>query len=339
MERLGIDFLAGPAPTDVVEYVQLAEELGYESAWLAEGSGGDHFSILTACALATKRILLGTGVSSVFKRSAPTIAMAAACVDYFSNGRFILGLGSGHKVQVGEHGFSFSQPVQRLRDTIEIIRRLLRDGTVSYNGETINIENFNLWFEPVRKEIPIFVGAVNPKMLQICGEISQGALLTYCTLEQAKTAAEQVAIGAKRAGRNPEEVEVATKLPCVISPNKVDAVNSLRAVIAPSVFTRPRYRKLFAETGFAEEVEAMHRAWKEGDRDRAVRLMPAAMIERIALVGTPEECRERIQEYRRAGITLPIVSPRASGMDLLPSRSAKDFKRQAMDVIRACAPQ
>ena len=106
MERLGVAFTGGMAPTDIVECVRLAEELGYESAWMAEGHGGDQFSILTACAVATERILLGTSITSVFVRTAPTIAMAAACVDHFSNGRFVLGLGTSHREQVGPEAWS-----------------------------------------------------------------------------------------------------------------------------------------------------------------------------------------------------------------------------------------
>ena len=116
MDRIGVGFSGGMSPQDIVECVKLAEELGYESAWVAEGHGGDQFSVLTACAVATERIKLGTSITSVFVRTAPTIAMAAASVDYFSNGRFILGVGSSHKVQVEpEHGLEFTKPVQRLR--------------------------------------------------------------------------------------------------------------------------------------------------------------------------------------------------------------------------------
>src|SRR5215831_9716952 len=139
MARVGVAFAGGMSPSDIVDCVKLAEDLGYESAWIAEGHGGDQFSILTACAVQTKRILLGTSISSVFVRSAPTIAMAAACVDYFSNQRFVLGLGSSHKVQVEpEHGLQYGKPVQRVRETVEVIRTLLRDGVVSYKGETIS---------------------------------------------------------------------------------------------------------------------------------------------------------------------------------------------------------
>src|SRR6185503_4859167 len=113
--RTGVAFSGGLAPADVVECVKLAEALGYESAWVAEGHGGDQFAILGACAVSTRHILLGTSISSVFVRSAPTIAMAAATVDHLSRGRFILGLGSSHRVQVEpEHGIAFVQPTKRL---------------------------------------------------------------------------------------------------------------------------------------------------------------------------------------------------------------------------------
>src|SRR5262245_63571860 len=141
MARLGVAFTGGLSPREVVDCVRLAEELGYESAWVAEGHGGDQFAILAACATATRRIGLGTSISSVFVRSAPTIAMAAATVDHLAGGRFILGLGSSHKVQVeGEHGIPYAQPIGRLTETVDVVRALLRDGTVSHRGNLLRIE-------------------------------------------------------------------------------------------------------------------------------------------------------------------------------------------------------
>ena len=105
MSRQAAAIPLGMAPRDAVEFVRRAEALGYESAWMAEGHGGDHFAIFAACAQVTNTIQLGTSVTSVYVRSAPTIAMAAATVDALSEGRFILGVGSSHRVQVGpEHG-------------------------------------------------------------------------------------------------------------------------------------------------------------------------------------------------------------------------------------------
>src|SRR5258706_13924400 len=146
MTRIGVGFgSSGLAPGEIVECVRLAEALGYESAWIAEGHAGDQFAILGACAVATTRIRLGTSISSVFVRSAPTIAMAAATVDHLSGGRFILGLGTSHREQVEpEHGIPFARPTDRLRDTVDVVRALLRDGAVTHEGRVLRIERFDL---------------------------------------------------------------------------------------------------------------------------------------------------------------------------------------------------
>ena len=329
MDRIGVAFTGGGmSPPDVVRCVQLAEELGYESAWVAEGHGGDQFSILTACALATSRIQLGTSISSVFVRSAPTIAMAAACVDYYSQGRFILGLGSSHKVQVEpEHGLEFSAPIPRVRDTIDVVRRLLRDGNlVGYQGEVTSIQSFDLHFPVFRPDLPIYLAAVFPRMLEIAGEISQGILLTWCTPEHARTAARHVAAGAERAGVAPESVELATLL-SVSADGAGDG--GMRRVAATYAGRFPRYRRLMAEAGFADEVELVRRAWREGNVAEAERLVPQGLIDRMSLPGDPVARKERLAEYREAGITLPIIAPRVAGENAAAS---------AQEIIRANAP-
>ena len=329
MDRIGVAFTGGGmSPHDVVRCVQLAEELGYDSAWVAEGHGGDQFSILTACALATSRIQLGTSISSVFVRSAPTIAMAAACVDHYSHGRFILGLGSSHRVQVGpEHGLEFSAPIPRVRDTIEVVRNLLRDGKlVDYQGEATSIETFDLHFPVLRPELPIYLAAVFPKMLGIAGEISQGVLLTWCTPEYARIAAQYVAEGAAGVGADPASVEMATLL-SVAAPGAGDG--GMRRVAATYAGRFPRYRRLMSEAGFADEVEMVRRAWREGEIGQAEQLVPDGLIDRMSLPSDPGARRERLAEYREAGITLPIIAPRVSGPNAAES---------AQEIIRANAP-
>src|SRR5438874_4643969 len=199
MERLGIAFSGGAGPAEIVECVKLAEALGYESAWVAEGHGGDQFAVLAACARETSRIGLGTAITSVFVRTAPTIAMAAASVDDLSGGRFILGIGSSHKVQVeAEHGVSYAKPLTRVRESVGVIRELLRAGRVEYAGETVRIAGFDLWFTPRRREIPIYLSAVFPKMTALCGEIADGVMLTRSTLATAPQVRQQLAEGAGR---------------------------------------------------------------------------------------------------------------------------------------------
>jgi 5,10-methylenetetrahydromethanopterin reductase len=102
--------------------------------------------------------------------------------------------------------------VQRVKETVEIIRTLLREGTVSYRGETLSIERFDLWFRPIRPELPIYLSAVFPQMLEVCGELAQGTLMAWSTLEAGRTATEHIALGARRVGRQPGDIDIASCL-------------------------------------------------------------------------------------------------------------------------------
>lgn len=318
MERLGIALGAGLAPADTVKCARLAEQTGYESAWVIEGHGGDQFSLLTACALATTRIRLGTAVSSVFVRTAPTIAMAAACVDHFSDGRFVLGLGSSHKVQVeNEHGIHYGDPMTRVRETVEVVRALLRDGAVSYHGKTITIERFELWFKPAHSSVPIYLSALFPQMLGLCGEIAQGLLMVFSTPGSARIAAEHLSAGAARAGRSVKEVEIASLLPASVAQDRKTAYDRVRPVLAFYVGYFPRYQRVAREAGFGAAVDAIADASKGGDAERTLAAVPDEMVAQLTASGTPADLRTRIAEYRRSGIALPILMPVASGPDSL----------------------
>jgi len=330
MSRIGIAFSGGPSPAEIVECVRLAERLGYESAWVAEGHGGDQFAVLAACATQTSRILLGTAITSVFVRTAPTIAMAAASVDDLSAGRFILGLGSSHKVQVeAEHGVAYTKPLTRVRECVTLIRDLLRDGRVRFEGETIRTEGFELWFTPRRREIPIYLSAVFPKMTELCGELADGIILTRSTVATAAQVRAHLALGARRSGRDPSRIAVTTLLPTAVAETRQEALDVLRPGLAFYAGFFPRYNRMMAEHGFAEEAAAVAAAWSRGDRAAAERAVSDAMIDATSIAGTPEECRARIEAYRRSGIDLPILSPFARGAGA---------KARFETAIRACAP-
>ena len=330
MTRIAIGFSGGPRPHEIVECVRLAEDLGYESAWVAEGHGGDQFAILSACATATSTIRLGTDITSVFVRTVPTIAMAAMTVDDLSGGRFMLGVGSSHKVQVGpEHGVVYTKPLTRVRETVEAIRELIATGNLHYRGETFQIEQFELWFEPHRRQIPIYIAAVFPKMTALCGEIADGIILTRSTLETAAKARADIAEGAARAGRSPADIEVTTLLPTAVAKTLADARDLIRPGLALYAGFFPRYNQLVADHGFAGEAEAIAAAWQRGDRAAALSAVNDAMIDATSIAGPPEYCRERLEAYRQSGIALPIISPFARGAGAKATFEA---------AIRACAP-
>lgn len=330
MERLGICFSGGPNATQIVNCVKLAEELGYESAWVAEGHGGDQFAILAACATATSRIQLGTAITSAFVRSAPTIAMAAMTVDQLSQGRFILGIGSSHKVQVEpEHGQVYTKPLTRVRETAELVRALIADGNVHYHGQTLNVENFELWFTPHRKRLPIYLSAVFPKMTQLTGEIADGLILTRSTLESGTKMRKHLVAGGERSGNDGANMPIVSLLPTAIGDNKTAACDKLRPGFAAYTGYFPRYAKMTAEQGFAAEAEACAEAWARGDFEAAAAAISNDLIDASGIAGTPDQCRAKIQDYRDSGIDVPLIAASAKG---------PNAQEEIEAVIRACAP-
>ncbi|MCY4451272.1 MAG: LLM class flavin-dependent oxidoreductase [Immundisolibacterales bacterium] len=330
MSRIGIAFSGGLTASEIADCAERAEALGYESVWVAEGHGGDQFAILAACALRTRRIRLGTAISSVFVRTAPTIAMAAATVDELSGGRFVLGLGSSHRVQVGpEHGVEYARPLDRVRETVAVVRALLRDGDVSHAGETVRVERFELWFRPHRGDVPVYLSALFPKMLELCGEIADGVILTRSTLASAAAARARVAAGAARAGRDPVAIEIASLFPASVAPDRDEALAAARPGLAFYAGFFPRYNRLLAESGFPAEAAAIAKAWSEGDTAAATRAVTDEMLAATGIAGTPAECRERVEAYRDSGLDLPIISPFARGAGA---------KERFLAAIEACAP-
>lgn len=330
MSRIGIAISGGPNPAEIVDLVVLAESLGYESAWVAEGHGGDQFAVLAACAMRTSRIRLGTSISSVFVRTAPTIAMAASTVADLSGGRFILGLGSSHKAQVGpEHGVVYGKPLTRTRETVAIVRSLIREGHVHFEGETIRIESFDLWYAPRNRDVPVYLSAVFPKGIALCGEVADGIILTRSTLHTAAPVRAQLAAAAGQAGRDPAGIEVTTLMPTSVADTREAALAALRPGLAFYAGFFPRYNRMMAEHGFAAEAAAIAEAWARGDREAAERAVSDAMIDATSIVGTPEQCRDRVEAYRQSGIDVPILSPFARGPD-----AGSRFEA----AIRACAP-
>jgi alkanesulfonate monooxygenase SsuD/methylene tetrahydromethanopterin reductase-like flavin-dependent oxidoreductase (luciferase family) len=256
--------------------------------------------------------------------------MAAASVDDLSGGRFILGLGSSHRVQVeGEHGVPYAKPLTRVRETVALVRALLRDGDVAFHGETIRSDQFALWFTPKHRAVPIYLSAVFAKGIALAGEIADGVILTRSSLATAAEVRRGLAESAAKAGRDPAGIAVTTLLPTAVGATKAEALARLRPGLAFYAGFFPRYNRMMAEHGFAAEAAAIAAAWAEGDRAAAERATSDELIDATSIAGTPAECRARVAEYRRSGIDLPILSPYARG---------PDARERFAAAIRACAP-
>lgn len=223
----------------------------------------------------------------------------------------------------------YGKPLTRTRETVAIVRELIREGRVSFQGETIRIENFDLSYTPRHRDIPVYLSAVFEKGIALCGEIADGIVLTRSTLRTAAEVRTHLAEGARKAGRATAQIAITSLLPTSVGDTHAAALAALRPGIAFYCGFFPRYNRMMAEHGFAAEAGAIAEAWARDDREAAERAVSDEMIGATSVAGTPEQCRARIEAYRQSGIDLPIISPFARG---------PDAKTRFEAAIRACAP-
>jgi len=314
MKRYGIG-LSGDFPLrDIIKYAKLSDERGFESIWMPE----DYFlreaiSPLTCFALLTKKIKCASGIVNPYTRNPVIVAITMATLDELSNGRIILGIGTGARETVEKMGILFKKPLMTIRESVHIIRQLLRGGRATFDGQIFKIHDVRLGFRPVRASIPIYVAAVGPKMLQLAGEIGDGVLLTAgCSPEYVKYAVENVKIGAERADRDPNEIDIASHIFYSMSEDLQIARNAAKKDLAYCL--HPIMLKL---SGFSKaDTELLESALKRGNFLEASKYMLDDMVDAFTASGNPNRCRKKLKEYEAAGVNLPVVNPVGTNIKL-----------------------
>jgi coenzyme F420-dependent oxidoreductase len=295
---------------EIVEVVQHAEALGYDSVWVGESWGRDGFTWLTQLACHTTQIKLATGITTVYSRSPALIAQTVASLDEISAGRVILGLGtSGPIVIENWHGLAFERPLQRTREYIEIIRLILSGERVNYRGEVFQLKGFRLPFTPVRPRVPIYVASLGPQNLRLTGELADGWLPIYLDASHLQDFQQDLEKGAQQAGRPFSAIDVAPYILSCVSEDVESARTLVKSHLAYYIGGMGTfYANLVARYGFAEEVSRVCQGWAAGDRKSAANQVTDSMVARLAICGSPKEARAQLEQYRAAGVTLPIVS-------------------------------
>jgi coenzyme F420-dependent oxidoreductase len=295
---------------EIVEVVQQAEALGYDSVWVGESWGRDGFTWLTQLACHTSRIKLATGIATVYSRSPALIAQTVASLDEISEGRVILGLGtSGPTVIENWHGIPFDRPLRRTREYIEIIRLILSGERVNYNGEILRLKGFRLPFTPVRPRVPIYVASLGPQNLRLTGELAEGWLPIYLDASRLHHFQRDLEDGAQRAGRALSAIDVAPYILSCVSDDVEAAYRLVKAHLAYYIGGMGTfYANLIARYDFQDEVNRVREAWSKGDRKSAAGQVTGDMVAHLAICGSPRDGRAQLEQYRAAGVTLPIVS-------------------------------
>jgi probable F420-dependent oxidoreductase len=285
-----------------------AEELGYESLWIADVGGPDPFVVAAAAAAVTSRARIGTAVIPAYTRSAPVIAGAAASCAELAPGRFVLGVGaSSENIVQNWSGIPFRRPLARVRETVTTVRGILAGERTSFSGKTLSSHGYRLLMKTPQPAIPIHVGALMPPMLELAGEIADGVTLNMMPVEAVPRMLEHARAAAARAGKDPASLEVVARFQVCVTDDKAGARALLRAAFGP-YFATSVYNRFVDWCGFHEEAREILAGWQAKDRGRVAAGVTDDMLDRIGIMGSATECRERIEAFREAGVTTPMIS-------------------------------
>ncbi len=314
----------GPAGEEAAEVVRAVERLGYESVWAAESYGSDVVSVLAWLAAKTEKINLGAAILQVPARPPAAAAMAGATIDKLSGGRFLFGFGpSGPQVSEGWYGVQYAKPWGRTREYIEVVREIIaREGPLDHQGEHYTLplpggegKPLKLNFHPLRNEIPVFVGAIGRKSVEMAAEICDGWIPIFFSVDAfEQTWGEHLEAGFAKGGRQRSDLEVSPSLQVAIDGDLEAAKNVVKAGLVlyfGGMGSRKTnfYVDLAHRFGFGEVADEVQKRFQDGDRAGAFEAMPDEIVEATSLVGTEAEVAERVERFRGAGIDRLICSP------------------------------
>lgn len=310
-ERIGITLPggAGIAKAEELELVRYAESLGYDSIWIGEAWGSEVFTTLTWLASNTSTIKLASGIANVFSRTPGLIAQTVATLDSISDGRMILGLGtSGKAVVENWHGVPFAKGTQRLQECADIVRLALSGERVTYDGELFKLRGFRLNMTPVRNNVPIYFASISPAGLRATGRAADGWLPMWVTAESIPTSTRVIAQEAQASGRSLNDIDVCAHIHSAVSS---DPSARERAKAQLSFYVGGMgvyYHQWVSRQGYASEADSIRDAYLGGERMQAARLVTEEMLDNFTLVTDKARARARLNQYRAAGVTLPIIS-------------------------------
>jgi 5,10-methylenetetrahydromethanopterin reductase len=319
---------------DYVGQAQAAERLGFGSFWVPEDYAfPGAFTSCAAIAAATRRIKIGTGVINPFTRHPVLIAMELAALDQVSEGRAILGLGASLKLWVEEQmAIRYDRPLSALRDAVAIIRGLFSGEPLEYRGRVFAAgSGIRFDLNPLRAHVPIYLGAAATKSLQLAGEVADGWLPFGLAPEAVGGAMEQIRIGADRAGRNLADFGVSAFLLTAVADDDRAAREGIKPVLATLLgwcSSQPE-QPMFTRFGITpREVNAIRESYAHGEI--RTDMVSEAMVDGLAMAGSPERCRESLSKLIDAGITSAVfaVAPTpdfAKDLEWLHRNLIRDF--------------
>jgi 5,10-methylenetetrahydromethanopterin reductase len=309
---------------DGLDYVRYAEQRGFEAVWQAESRlVRDAIVPMAAYAAVTEKIKIGSGVINNWTRNIGLLAATFLTLDDLAPGRIICGLGAWWDPLARNVGIERRKPLLAMRETVDVLRRLLNMERVTFNGEFHQVQDIELDVVHGRREprdVAIMIGATGGKMMELTGEIADGAVLNYCVPpEYNDEALQQLEAGAKKAGRNLDDIDRPQLIVCSVDHDREKAIDTTRALLTQYLAQQPHIAKA---SGVSEDVVKSIQAilgWPATHEQiqKAKHLVPDELVHRITASGTPDEARAKVQEYIDRGATCPILYPVGGDVRLL----------------------
>jgi F420-dependent oxidoreductase-like protein len=319
----------GPQGDEAAESVQAAERFGFDSVWAAESYGSDAVSVLGYLAARTETIQLGAAILQVPARQPAAAAMAGVTIDALSGGRFIFGFGpSGPQVSEGWYGVPYEKPWGRTREYVEIVKLIVaREGKLEYEGKYFKLpltegrgvtgqgKALKLNMHPIRTEIPVYLGAIGRKSVELAAEIADGWIPIFFSVDKWEEAwGEHIEAGLEKGGRSREDLAVSPSVQGAIDGDLDAARGLVKAGLLLYIGGMGSkktnfYADLTRRFGFAEVADEVQSLYLDGKRDQAYNAIPDELVDATAMIGTEEEVAERVKHFADAGVDRMIVSP------------------------------
>ncbi|MFY9609497.1 MAG: LLM class flavin-dependent oxidoreductase [Blastocatellia bacterium] len=301
---------------EAIEYVRYAEARGFEAVWQAESRlVRDAIVPMAAFAATTERIKIGSGVINNWTRNAALIAATFSTLDDLAPGRILCGLGVWWEPLATKVGVNRRRPVQAMRETVEVVRRLLAMERVTFKGEFVNVEQIEIDIvhgDRSAKNVPIYIGATGMKMMELSGEIADGVLLNYLVSPAYnREAMEHLRAGAEKAGRSLDEIDRPQLIVCSLEKDRIRALDGARELVTQYLGQQPHIMKASGVSQDLLDEIGRVLTWpaEEHQIREAMKLVPDEVVQLITASGTPDECRAKVAEYIEAGCTCPVLYP------------------------------
>ena len=284
----------------VLKCSEILSKTNVDTIWIPETWGMENFSMLTAVSNKTTTQKIGSSIINIYSRSPALIAMGAATVDTLSNERLILGLGTSSLPVVETfHGYKFEKPVQRMKEYVEIIRLILSGKQVNYTGKIFDLKNFTLLLKPKRESIPIYLAAVNQKMVDLTWNIGDGVIFYLRPLNEMKETITKM--------QSKKKIDVTCQIITSIAEDSDIAINRAKKTLAFYVSVGKIYREFLANNGFKKETSNIFDEFKKSGLKSIYELVSDSMLQSLCIAGNPDECKKQLQNFRETGIDLPII--------------------------------